>query len=106
MRAFLPLLMAMAVRLHAQWIPTNPVVSVAQQHGGVLLKLEHGALPVEVCADSIVHVIYSATETVPSRTEYVVTKSAWPAAKWTLQDTPRAVTVSTDRDRKSTRLNS
>ena len=91
--------MAMAVRLHAQWIPPNPVVSVAQQPGGVLLKLEHGALRVEVCADSIVHVIYSATETVPSRTEYVVTKSAWPAAKWTLQDTPRAVTVSTDRMR-------
>src|ERR1039457_6088301 len=99
MRAFLPLLMAMAVRLHAQWIPPNPVVSVAQQPGGVLLRLEHGALRVEVCADSIVHVIYSATETVPSRTEYVVTKSAWPAAKWTLQDTPRAVTVSTDRMR-------
>ena len=97
-KIFLSLLpFAIALRLHAQWIPPNPVVSLQQQPDGVILKLQTGALRVQVCADSIVHVIFSPAETIPSRTEYVVTKSIWPAVKWTLQDNPQTVTISTDR---------
>src|ERR1039457_1067492 len=96
---FLSLLVVMAATLHAQWIPPNPVVGIEQQPDGVLFKLESGALRLQVCTDSIVHVIYSPAEPFPKRTEYVVTKSTWPAAKWALQETPQAVTISTDHIR-------
>ena len=89
----------LTVRLDAQWIAPNPVAGVQRLDDGALLKLEKGFLRVQVCNDSILHVVYSLTETVPSRAEYVVTRTAWPAAKWTLQDSQRVVTISTDRMR-------
>jgi alpha-D-xyloside xylohydrolase len=88
-----------AGRLNAQWIPPNPVVSVEKQADGVVLKLGAGALRLQVCTDSIVHVIYSPPESIPARTNYVVTKTTWPAAKWNMQESPREITLSTDRMR-------
>ena len=79
----------------AQWTAMNPVKSVQQQADGVLFTMGTGTLKVQVCSDSVVRVLYSATATFPKRTEFVVTKEVWPATPWTMQSTDDAITIST-----------
>jgi alpha-D-xyloside xylohydrolase len=98
MRTTLPLLLLLAAAgLEAQWIPANPVAGFQQLPDGVQFQLGTGALRIQVCTDSIVHVVYSPTASFPNRTEYLVTKTGWAPVKWTVQDTPRAVSISTGR---------
>ncbi len=73
----------------------NPVRNVQQQADGVLFTMGTGTLKVQVCSDSVIHVLYSPTATFPKRTDFVVTKETWPAAQWTMQSTDDAVTLST-----------
>jgi alpha-D-xyloside xylohydrolase len=79
----------------AQWTAMHPVRNVQQQADGVLFTMGTGTLKVQVCSDSVIHVLYSPTATFPKRTDFVVTKETWPAAQWTMQSTDDAVTLST-----------
>ena len=100
MRIFLSrlfLLAAFSATLPAQWIAPNPVTGLRRQPDGVILSLGTGALRIQVCSDSIVHVIYSPTESFPSRQEYVVTKTVWPAAEWGLRENAGTVAITTGR---------
>lgn len=86
----------------AQWIPPNPVTGVEKQADGVLLKMQTGALKLQVCTDSVIHVIYSPTGSFPDEKNYVVVKQNWAPVTWNLN----ALTVTTGRlkvtvDRKS-----
>src|ERR1035438_8210667 len=87
----------LATATSAQWIPNNAVTKVEQQPDGALFTMQSGTLRLQVCTDSMIHVIFSPSATFPSRTEYVVTKTSFPAVKWTLQENQRAVTLSTAR---------
>ena len=73
----------------------NPVRDVQQQADGVLFTMGSGTLKVQVCSDSVIHVLYSPTATFPKRTDFVVTRETWPAAQWTMQSTDDAVTLAT-----------
>lgn len=86
------LFLCLAGGIHAQWVLPNPVATIQQQADGVLLIMQTGALRLHVCTDSMVHVVYAAFPEAPN---YVVTKTAWPAVKWTMQDKQRTVTLST-----------
>jgi alpha-D-xyloside xylohydrolase len=79
----------------AQWTAMNPVTAVEPQKDGVLFTLGTGVLKVQVCSESIIRVLYSATASFPKPPDYVIIKQDWPAAKWTLQTTGDAVTLST-----------
>ena len=79
----------------AQWTPLNPVRTVQQEANGVVLSMGTGTLKVQVCSDSVIHVLYSPTAAFPKRTDYVVIKETWPATKWTMQSADDAVTLST-----------
>jgi alpha-D-xyloside xylohydrolase len=81
----------------AQWTPMNPVRKVQQEADGVVLSMGTGTLKVQVCSESVIHVLYSPTAAFPRRADYVVIKETWPAAKWTMQATDDAVTLSTSR---------
>jgi alpha-D-xyloside xylohydrolase len=80
---------------HAQWTAMNPVRKVEQQSDGVLFSMGTGTLKMQVCSESVIHVLYSATATFPKRADYVVIKESWPAAQWTMQSTDDAITVTT-----------
>jgi alpha-D-xyloside xylohydrolase len=82
---------------HAQWTPMNPVRSVQQQSDGVLFSMGTGRLKLQVCSDSVIRVLYSATASFPKRPDFVVIKETWPAAKFDVQSTDDAVTLSTSR---------
>ena len=67
----------------------NPVRKVQQQPDGVLFSMGTGTLKVQVCSDSVIHVLYSPTASLPKRADFVVIKESWPAAQWTMQSTRR-----------------
>ncbi len=81
----------------AQWAPLNPVMAVQQQVDGVVFTMKSGVLKVLICSDSVVHVLYSATSSFPTRFDPVVIKKTWPAANWTIQATDEDVTLLTSR---------
>ncbi len=85
------------VPLNAQWTPRNPVRSVQQQPDGLLLTMGTGALRIQICTDSIVHVLYSPTGQFPSRPEYVIVKTTWPAVDWKHEDNGDKLQLSTAR---------
>jgi len=80
---------------HAQWTAMNPVRQVQQQPDGVLFSMGTGTLKVQVCSDSVIHVLYSSTASFPKRADLVVIKESWPAAPWSMQSTDDAVTLTT-----------
>ncbi len=90
-------LICLPLKIHAQWNPANPVVSVARQSDGALFTMKTGVLRVRVCSDFIVQVIYSPTASFPDEPSYIVTKTAWPAAQWTFDTTDKDVVLATSR---------
>ena len=77
-RAALPLFVfALFSAANAQWEPMNPVTSVHQEKDAVVFTLQTGTLKVQVCSDSVLHILYSATANFPEREDYVITKKSW-----------------------------
>lgn len=79
----------------AQWTPRNPVTDVQQQPDGVLFRLHSGSLKLQVCTDSIVHVLYSADASFPNLPDYVVVKKEWPGAKFSVDAKPDEIVLTT-----------
>src|SRR6266700_2221880 len=79
----------------AQWTPMNPVTGVQQQSDGVAFTMQSGTMKVQVCTDSIIHILYSPTASFPDRKDYVITKTTWAASPFTLQSTDDEVTLTT-----------
>ena len=84
-----------SVLLPAQWTPMNPVKKTQQDSDGATLSMGTGTLKIQVCSDSIIHILYSATPTFPKKTDFIVIKDTWPAARFTMQSSDEAVTIAT-----------
>jgi alpha-D-xyloside xylohydrolase len=97
-----------AASARAQWIPLNPVVDAERQPDGALIHLATGYLRLQVCTDSIVRVVYSLEPTVPPRPDFIVTRTSWPHADFSLQTSdPESIVLKTSRlSVKVTRANS
>jgi len=92
------LLFALVSPATAQWTPMNPVVAVQQQPDGAVFTMKSGALRLQVCTDSIIHILYSPTSSFPpSRPDPVIVKSSWPAARFTMQSNDEEVSLTTAR---------
>jgi alpha-D-xyloside xylohydrolase len=89
--------LCLSLAAHAQWAPANPVKDVQQQSDGVQFAMGTGTLKLQVCTDAIIHVLYSPTASFPNTKDYVVTKSEWPGAKFTMQSSAGNVTITTAR---------
>ncbi|MGC2699902.1 MAG: glycoside hydrolase family 31 protein [Candidatus Acidiferrales bacterium] len=79
----------------AQWNPLNPVVSMQKHADGADFAMHTGTLRIQVCSDAIIRVLYSATSTFPDTPQYVVNKTNWPAAQWTMESSDKEVTIAT-----------
>ncbi len=86
-----------ATLLNAQWIPANPVTRVEKQADGVLFTMQTGKLKLQVCTDSIIHVVYAPVWPAPQRKNYVVTKNNWAPASWTMESGDKDVSIVTAR---------
>jgi alpha-D-xyloside xylohydrolase len=89
--AFLPLVVG------AQWVPLNGVASVQKQGDGVQFTMQKGTLRLQVCADGIIHVVYAAGTSIPDVPQYIVTKTTWAPAQWAMDETDKAVTLTTSK---------
>ena len=81
----------------AQWMPRNPVTAVQKQADGVLFTQKTGFLKVQVCSDSIIHVLYSPTSSFQEHPNYVIIKTTWTTPAWTMEETDDDITISTAR---------
>ncbi len=79
----------------AQWAPMNPVARVQQEADGPLFAMKTGTLRLQVCSDTIIRVLYSATPGLPKLPDYVVTKTSWPATQWSMHADDDLVTLTT-----------
>jgi len=96
--AFLFFLSLSLGRSYGQWLPVNPVKSVEPLPNGAEITLATGYLRLQVCNDSIVHVVYSLERTLPRRPDFLIVKQDWPGAKFTLETSdPKAITLVTSR---------
>ena len=93
----LPLLLAVPSITRAQWNPLNPVKDVKQTADSVELTMNAGTLRVQIVSESTVRVTYWISSARPEGTAYMVNKTAWPAAKWSMQATDKDVTLSTTK---------
>ncbi len=82
----------------AQWAPMNPVVALQPRADGVVFTMSSGTLRLQVCSDSIVHVLYSPSAAFPAnRPDPVVIKTNWPATKFAMQENADEITLSTSQ---------
>ena len=95
---FLAVFLAAACPARAQWSTPNPVKSFQQQVDSAVFTMETGVLKIQICSDSIIHVVYSPTGIFPEAPQYVVTKADWPPVTWTLTEMGgQDVTLATSR---------
>jgi len=80
----------------AQWTPLNPITTVTKETEGVRAWFKSGAaLKLQVCSNSIIHVVYSPTGKFPERPDYVVLKNSWQPVPWNMESAGQKVTLST-----------
>jgi alpha-D-xyloside xylohydrolase len=85
----------LTVSAWGQWNPANPVSAVERQADGAVFTLKSGTLRLQVCSDSVIHVIYSPASPVAAAKNLAIVKESWPAAQWTLEEGSNAVTLAT-----------
>src|SRR5258705_10075566 len=79
-----------------QWTAVPPVTSVTRDSDGIRATVQSGGvLKLQVCTDSIIHVLYSPNGNFPKRPDYVVTKTSWSPSQWKLESSTTAATLST-----------
>ena len=88
-------LLALALPALAQWTPANPVASFAKQADGIVFTMKTGTLKLQVCTDSIIRVLYSATPSIPEAQDYVVIQKSWPSVPWSTESSDSSVTLKT-----------
>ena len=73
------------------------MTAVQQQKDGVVLTQKEGFLKLQVCADSIIHVLYSPTSSFQEHPNFVVTKTNWDVPQWTMQEANDEISITTAR---------
>lgn len=84
----------LASRAFSQITPGG-VTSFEPQQNAVLFHMKTGAIKVQFCTPSIVHIVYSPDGSFPDHADPMIVRTAWPGAHFSVASTDRAVTVST-----------
>src|SRR3984893_16117363 len=82
---------------HAQWAPRNPISSVQKQSDAVVFTQKTGFLKVQVCSDSVIHILHSPVTNFLKHPNYVVVKTTWDTPLWSMQEANDEITISTAR---------
>ncbi len=77
-------------------VAPGAVASVERQTGGVLLKMQHGAMHLTVCTPSIIHFQYSPDGSFPAHPDPMIVRNSWPLpASFNVSQDERYVTLKT-----------
>lgn len=97
-RIFLIISVLSLGRLALAQVTPGKVIAVRQRKEGVLLRMQTGAMELQVETPSVVHVIYSPTGSFPHHPDPMIVRTSWPGAPWKLETTdPAAITLSTSQ---------
>jgi alpha-D-xyloside xylohydrolase len=80
---------------YAQWQPANPVKELRRVDDGVVFTMNTGTLKLQICTESMIRVLYSASADFPQRPDYVVLKSGCPGIAYQLRSTDAETTIIT-----------
>src|SRR5450755_511659 len=87
---------ALVLPAFGQWTALTPIASVTQEADGVRAVFQSGAVvKLQVCTDSMIHVVYSPSGAIPKQTEYIVTKDSWAPVAWKMDSSDKAYILST-----------
>jgi len=95
-RAALPLFFfAFVSSAHAQWERMNAVTAVHWSKKDVVFTQQTGRMKIQVCSDTVLHIVYTTMPSFPGREDYVITKKSWAGAAFTVQSTDDETTITT-----------
>src|SRR5450432_2331244 len=95
-RAALPLFFfAFVSCAHAQWERMNAVTAVHWSKKDVVFTQQTGRMKIQVCSDTVLHIVYTTMPSFPGREDYVITKKSWAGAAFTVQSTDDETTITT-----------
>jgi alpha-D-xyloside xylohydrolase len=86
-----------ALTATAQWIPENPALTFDKLSNGILIHMQTGAVRLEVCTDSMIHVTYASQWPPPTanRPELAIVKNGWETVPWDVQSDSKTISVIT-----------
>ena len=90
-------ILILAVSARGQWIPQNPILDAKQSADEVAFTMKSGVMKVQVCSESMIHVIYALGD-LPKREHYVVIRDRWPT-EWKMESTTDRVSIATAKVR-------
>jgi alpha-D-xyloside xylohydrolase len=95
--ALLPVFLLAITHLpaYAQWQPANPVKELRRVDDGVVFTMNTGTLKLQICTESMIRVLYSASADFPQRPDYVVLKSGCPGIAFQLRSTDTSTSIIT-----------
>ena len=80
----------------AQWIPENPALGFNRLPNGILIQMQTGALRLEVCTASVIHVTYASQWPPPAnRPELSIINKSCSQLPWTVESDSKTITLST-----------
>ena len=85
----------LTVPSQAQWTAPNPVTDFKIQADGVIFHMRAGAMQVQICTPSIIHLQYSPTSLFPDNSNPALIKTSWTHAAWTEQMSNEEITLTT-----------
>ncbi len=85
----------LTVPSQAQWTAPNPVTDFKNQADGVIFHMRAGAMQVQICTPSIIHLQYSPTSLFPDNSNPALIKTSWTHAAWTEQMSNEEITLTT-----------
>ncbi len=91
------LLILFSLSASAQWIPENPAISFDKLPNGILVHMQTGALRLEVCTESVIHVTYATQWPLPDRPELSIVKKEWAPVSWDVQSDTKTITLTTSK---------
>ncbi len=83
---FLLALAACAPHLFCAQVPALPK-TVSRQPDGIEARLPDGYLHLQVCGDSILHVVYSPQHEIPARVDFILARTTWAPVAFRLDAT-------------------
>ena len=91
------LALLLTVSTSAQWIPNNGVVNFRREADGVLFTMQSGSMKIQICTDSLIHVVYSPSWPPAKQSPYVIVQTNWPSVPWSVDEAGGDIVLRTDK---------
>ncbi|MEW6203414.1 MAG: TIM-barrel domain-containing protein [bacterium] len=74
-----------------------PVSEYERAENGLILKMQPGKMKIEVCAENILHIVYTPIDKFPERKSLMIVDKPRPSVKWDLKEDKDFVSLTTNK---------